>query len=107
VECASLAIVLISFGVAGVAAYLWWRSSKADISPMWARRENGFEPVVRELADNDRIQGLVQGLTDAAGLNKNAAIWTGISVGLNAVATLLPHLKLLVVCLGLSGFLQQ
>ena len=91
---AGLIIALISFAVAGRAAHLWWLSSSTDTSPTWSRGENAFEPVVREIADNGRVQGLVEGLSEAAALNKRAAIWTGLSVAVGAVATVLPRLPI-------------
>jgi len=93
-EYAGLAVALVSFAIAGVAAGLWYRSSKADTSPTWSRGDRPFEPVVREIADGGRVDGLMNGLSEAAGLNKLAALWTGASVILSAVATVLPHLPI-------------
>jgi hypothetical protein len=90
-EYAGLTVALVSFAVAGMAARLWYQSSKADTSPTWSRGDHPFEPVVREIADSGRVDGLMQGLSEAAGLNKLAALWTGASVILSAVATVLPH----------------
>jgi hypothetical protein len=93
-EYTSLAIALVSFGVAGKAAYLWRRSSRADVSPIWSRGDHPFEPVMREIADSGRVDGLMKGLSEAAGLNGRAAWWTGASVILSAIATVLPHVPI-------------
>jgi hypothetical protein len=93
-EYAGLAIALISLGVAGTAACLWYRSSKTDTSPTWSRGDHPFEPVVREIADSGRVDGLMRGLSEAAGLNQRAALWTGASVILSAIATVLPHIPI-------------
>jgi hypothetical protein len=55
--------------------------------PDMGARKNPFEPVDRELAHMGEIAGLVEGANESARLNKIAALWTGASVFLNALST--------------------
>lgn len=93
-EYAGFVVALVSLSVAGMAARLWYRSSKADTSPIWSRGDYPFEPVVPEIADSGRMAGLMMGLSEAAGLNQRAAWWTAASVILSAIATVLPHIPI-------------
>ena len=86
---ASVVIGLLALGAGGFAAWYWYRASKVSTAPTWARGPNPFEPVDRELAHIGEIAGLVEGVTESARLNKIAAQWTGASIFLSALSTLI------------------
>jgi hypothetical protein len=83
----SFALVLASFCAAAAATWYLHRANATDTSPTWARGPNPFEPVVSEMAQMGCIVGLTEGLYEAARLNKLAIKWTGTSVLLSALAT--------------------
>jgi len=85
----SVAIGLLGLGAGGLAAWYWYRASKVSTAPTWARGKNPFEPVDRELAHIGEIAGLVEGANESARLNKIAAQWTGASIFLSALSTVM------------------
>ncbi|WP_316227138.1 MULTISPECIES: hypothetical protein [unclassified Bradyrhizobium] len=82
----SVAIGLLGLGAGGLAAWYWYCASKVSTTPIWARGENPFEPVDRELAHMGEIAGLVEGANESARLNKIAAQWTGASIFLSVLS---------------------
>ena len=67
-----------------VAALYWYGSSTVSVEPGWY----GMEPVIREAAIQDWIAGLLQAGSEAARLNKIAALWTAATVVLGAIGNL-------------------
>lgn len=71
------------------AAKLWLRSSKVSIVPTWAKY-GGIEQAGGESQSNsDWIAGIIEASNEAAELNRRAAQWTAVSVGLGAITTII------------------
>jgi hypothetical protein len=90
-----LLAILTAF-VGFYAAKLWLRSSKITIVPTWARY-GGIEPAGGESQSNSNwIAGILEASNEVSDLNRRAARWTAVSVGLGAITTIigavLPHL---------------
>ncbi|WP_454649890.1 hypothetical protein [Bradyrhizobium liaoningense] len=83
----SVGTALLGLGAGGLAAWYWYRASNVSTAPIWACGANPFEPVDRELAHMGEIAGLVEGANESARLNKIAAQWTGVSIFLSALST--------------------
>jgi hypothetical protein len=82
----SVALSLIGFITGGVAAWYWFKASKVQPVPTWARGLTPFEPVVTELREGGRLAGLLEAVSESARLNKIAAVLTGISVFFSALS---------------------
>jgi hypothetical protein len=76
------------------AAYLWWKASEYSVSPAWKLE---LPRDVPSKSENDvvhnNIMGWVTGVMSAfkksGDLNRRAAIWTAITAGVTAFASLL------------------
>ncbi len=66
------------------AAFLWYRSAANNPSP---------KQIQTYFGNVDGEQKLATWLTEAATLNKWAAMWTGVSVGAAGLCTLLDHMS--------------
>lgn len=88
-RCASVVTALLGFAVAAVAAWYWYRLSKVEPIPTWARGKAPFEPVVHEMSQDGWIGALLEASKEAAHLNKWGAILTGISILLAAASAVL------------------
>ena len=77
-------------GITGViAAIYWYRSSRVPIDPIWPEGAFGFvEPGEHEASQDGWIAGMMRSNALAAGLNAEAALWTGGSVLLAAAASI-------------------
>jgi hypothetical protein len=93
VEFTAGALALFGLAASGFAAWYWYYASKVAMAPTWARGEHVFEPVIRELAFGGEIAGLAQGASESTRLNKIAALWTGLSVLLNALSGVIGSLE--------------
>ncbi|HEY5364097.1 MAG TPA: hypothetical protein VIJ49_07850 [Aestuariivirga sp.] len=69
------------------AAYLWYKASKVEVIPAWAK-DNGFEPVDEDRKHSDWIGGILEATNTSGKLNKTAALWTAGSLILNAFTSI-------------------
>ena len=95
----TLKIVSFIFSVAGfafglLAAYFWWKASEYSVSSPWKLE---LPRDVPSKSENDvvhnNMMGWVTGVMCAfkksGDLNRRAAIWTAVTVGVTALASLL------------------
>ncbi len=83
----SLGFALIAFSAGLRAALLWYRASKVEIVPMWVE-DGRMEPLDMGLSHLEWIVAILKSQNKAGDLNRVAAVWTAISIGFSAVATL-------------------
>jgi hypothetical protein len=83
----SIGLAFLAFGAGLRAALLWYRASKVEIVPMWIE-DGHIEPVDMNLSHLEWIVAILKSQNKAGALNRVAAIWTGISIGFSAIATL-------------------
>jgi hypothetical protein len=81
----ALAVMSAVLGLAS--AWYWWRTSKVETIPTWARY-GGMEPVVQGLSAGGWIVGLLQAGQISAELNRKAVL-TGAAVALGVIANVL------------------
>lgn len=81
---ASLVFATLSTGAAFRSAWLWYRSSKVEIVPLWVKLGQ-IEPVGG--SDTDWTVGILEAAQKGAAINRAAAIWTGTATALGALAT--------------------
>jgi hypothetical protein len=82
-----VALALLASGSGGVGAWYWLRASRILPSPLWAKL-GLMEPFSRHEANADWTVGIIEAASASATLNKKAAIWTGVAVGLGAFGNL-------------------
>jgi hypothetical protein len=93
-------LAVSGFGTGCAAAWYWYQASKVSIVPTRPDIEaSGSRPLdsrvidelqkVQPVPEQALIDGAVEAATEASRLNKTAAIWTAVSVFLNAFASLL------------------
>lgn len=71
------------------AARLWYLSSKLYVRPIWEKC-GGIEPPGAGSASNSGwIAGILEANSESAELNRRAALWTAVSVGLSAAVTVI------------------
>ncbi|WP_206998998.1 hypothetical protein [Trinickia mobilis] len=71
------------------AARLWHQASKIDVIPTYALYGQ-IEPVGDASSSAaDWIDGLLRASQESSNLNRKAALWTAISVGLGAITTVI------------------
>lgn len=80
---ASIALIILGCATGFYAAHSWKKAS--DISPI----PGEFEPPETEDKHGWSLGGIQEAFQEAARLNKVAARWTAVSVGLSAVGGLL------------------
>jgi hypothetical protein len=73
-------------GSSAWAAWLWYRASKVQVTPLWVAA--GSEPADPQQSQQGWIVGLLTASTDSATLNARAARWTGAAVALTATRTI-------------------
>lgn len=74
------------------AAYFWYRASKVDVLPSWAKTGGiGFEPVTR--SESQWICGLQEATRASGSLNKTAAFLTAVSILSSSVSSAISMLK--------------
>jgi hypothetical protein len=74
-----------------IAAFHWYQASRCKFEIVGRMREGGVEQALNDLAQwtfeiKDKLE-----LSNRS--NAKAAIWTAVSVGLSALATLIAHLS--------------
>ncbi len=91
----SLIIIILSSGtlLTGIlAVYYWWKASKVMAMPMY--KENGeFVPLSIDTNQSEWLYALFLGINKSGALNKTAAIWTGISVSLGSLSSIISILN--------------
>ncbi len=70
------------------AARLWYLSSKLYVRPIWEKC-GGIEPGVPSASNSGWIAGILEASSESAELNRRAALWTAVSVGLSAAVTVI------------------
>lgn len=85
-----LSVTGLAISVAGCVAGGWavWLSFKATnvpVTPTWAEGPHPSAPVDQGDYQDGVISGLWNAVTQSGSLNKQAAIWGGVAVGLNLV----------------------
>ena len=90
-KCMSIGFAILGVITGMVAAWIWYQSSLIQYHPNWGLPGTGnpIEPVDEEQKQADINYALQNGLNEASRLNKNAALWTAISVFLNCLVALL------------------
>lgn len=88
-QIGSLIAAAAACGTGLRAAYLWWRASRLPVAPVWS-----VEPGEVEASMQGWIAALLSASSKSGAQNAAAAIWTGASVGLSGVATLLGAVNL-------------
>jgi hypothetical protein len=81
----STSVLLASSALGLLAAYYWWQASQKVDDPF-----NGHaEHAIPELAVHRYTEANTISINKSAQLNRRAAFWTGISLGLSAAGTIL------------------
>jgi hypothetical protein len=80
---ASIVFILLGCITGFYAAYCWWKASSGSMDP------EGCESGEMETALAEQQGAIISSLMDSARLNKRAALWTAISVGLSALGGVL------------------
>jgi hypothetical protein len=76
------------------AAYFWWKASEYSVSPAWKLELPSDVPSksANDVVHNN-IMGWVTGVMSAfkksGELNRRAAVWTAVTIGVTALASLL------------------
>jgi hypothetical protein len=80
-----------------VAAFYWYRSSAASMTPEWPTGDSPGEPgdphgslMFANGITTEQGRVTIEAFTKSAERNRKAAIWTAAAVGLGAVGTFLP-----------------
>jgi hypothetical protein len=88
---ASDTIALIGAGAGLIAAFLWYLASKVEVKAAW-----DFDPTLKPRNMVEDGWGLANALERAFWISSNknagAAVWTAISIGLNAISIVLAKL---------------
>jgi hypothetical protein len=82
----SILLALVALGTGAKAAYDWYRSSQVVIVPTWGFA-GGAEPADALASQMGWLSGLVEAGQTVAALNKTAAVWTGATAVLSALAS--------------------
>ena len=83
----SITFTTIAFFLGIYAAFLWWKSSKVDIIPLY--QECGrIEPVEQVDSQSDWLSGMMAAYDKTAKLNKAAAFWTAWTVACATIASI-------------------
>lgn len=91
---ADIALAMLALFTGLKAAWHWYQSSKVKIDPGWSPPGTGpSEPVDPELQQMDWAAATIMAFSQAAALNKTAALWTAVSVGLNAALAIIGGLR--------------
>jgi hypothetical protein len=88
-QIVSFAVAAAACGTGLRAAYLWWQASRIPVVPAWH-----VEPGEAEASMQGWIAALLDASSKSGVQNASAAIWTGVSVGLSGVASLLGAVNL-------------
>lgn len=71
-----------------VSAWLWFAASRVQIVPAWAQGASRFEPLDAGLAQAGWTAGMLQAAERGAGLNAQAALWSGLTAFLGGMSPL-------------------
>jgi hypothetical protein len=83
IKFASVALAVLGFGTAGIAAWHWF---KASVLPY----PKGDDIMYAKETDRRILLGIAQDITRRSGtLNSRAAIWTGVSALLSAISSVI------------------
>ena len=77
-----LVFAFFGFVTGGIAAYRWLRASEVPLLPTWK-----IEPGESDASQQGWQAGTIIAFSKSGELNKKAAAWTAVSVGLQAVGT--------------------
>jgi hypothetical protein len=77
-----LAVCSMVFGL--IAARYWYRSSVVKVDPGWTAKNP--QPVDPQLIQMDWNSATLKAIQKSSDLNKVAALWTAISVGLGGLS---------------------
>jgi hypothetical protein len=80
-----LAVCSLVFGL--IAAYYWYQSSIVKADPGWTSQNP--EPVVPEIRQMVWNSAILKAIQISSDLNKTAAIWTALSVGLGGLSSII------------------
>jgi hypothetical protein len=80
----SIALAFCALFTGLLAARYWYKSSVVKLVPKTDRRLGGGAMAV---ATTPWVAGTMKAFADAAGLNKNASLWTAASVVLSALSS--------------------
>lgn len=83
IRLAFIAVSLLAAIAGLIAAWYWLRASRVPIELP------DFQPVERDLAQDDWIAAIADNITRASELNAKAARWTAVAVTLGAIAAVL------------------
>jgi hypothetical protein len=92
-KAASIALAMLALFTGLKAAWHRYQSSKVKIDPGWSPPGMGpSEPVDPELQQMGWTVATITAFSEAAALNKTAALWTAVSLGLSVASTLIDAL---------------
>ncbi|MGO9018762.1 MAG: hypothetical protein ACLQVJ_10485 [Syntrophobacteraceae bacterium] len=75
----SITLAIIAASVGLYAAFLWWKSSKVELVPLW-EKFGRVEPGDTQASQAGWICGIMEAYQESAELNKKASFWTAWAV---------------------------
>jgi hypothetical protein len=83
-----LAVCSLAFGL--IAARYWYRSSVVKVDPGWTAQNP--QPVDPQRIQMDWNSATLEAIQKSSNLNKMAALWTAVSVGLGGLSSIIGSL---------------